>query len=66
LKRGLKGTYVSVEPFHLGAYVAEQVFRFNECKDREYGRFVKVLGSVVGKRLTYRELTGHGGAQGAV
>ena len=29
LKRGLRGTYVSVEPFHLDAYVTEQVFRFN-------------------------------------
>jgi len=59
LKRGLKGTYVSVEPFHLGRYVSEQVFRFNERKDLDYGRFAKVLSSVVGKRLTYAELTGH-------
>jgi transposase-like protein len=29
LKRGLRGTYVAVEPFHLDRYVAEQVFRFN-------------------------------------
>ena len=29
LKRGLNGTYVAVEPFHLDAYVDEQVFRFN-------------------------------------
>jgi hypothetical protein len=27
LKRGLKGTYVAVEPFHLERYVDEQVFR---------------------------------------
>jgi len=29
LKRGLRGTYVSVEPFHLDRYIAEQVFRYN-------------------------------------
>jgi hypothetical protein len=60
LKRTLKGTYVSVEPFHLSRYVDEQSFRFNERKDTDYGRFAKVLSSVVGKRLTYRELTGNG------
>jgi transposase-like protein len=59
LKRTLKGTYVSVEPFHLSRYVDEQSFRFNERKDRDYGRFAKVLSSVVGRRLTYRELTGN-------
>jgi transposase-like protein len=62
LKRGLKGTYVSVEAFHLDAYVAEQAFRFNERKANDAGRFKKVVSSVVGKRLTYRELIGHGGA----
>jgi hypothetical protein len=60
LKRTLKGTYVSVEPFHLSRYVDEQSFRFNERKDRDYDRFAKVLSSVVGKRLTYRDLTGNG------
>ena len=32
LKRGLHGTYVAVEPFHLFRYVDEQVFRFNNRK----------------------------------
>ncbi len=60
LKRGLTGTYIAVEPFHLQAYVAEQVFRFNNRKDMNDGaRFVKVLSQIVGKRLTYAELTGH-------
>ena len=59
LKRGLKGTYVSVEPFHLGRYVDEQVFRFNERKDNDFGRFVKAARGIVGRRLTYKELTGH-------
>ena len=29
LKRGISGTYVSVEPFHLFRYLDEQVFRYN-------------------------------------
>ncbi|MDR3520078.1 MAG: IS1595 family transposase [Acidocella sp.] len=57
-KRALKGTYVSVEPFHLDAYVKEQTFRFNERKDNDNGRFRKVLGAVSGKGLTYKELKG--------
>ncbi len=59
LKRGIKGTYVSVEPFHLQRYVEEQVFRFNERKDNDGGRFMKVLGSVSGKRITYKALITH-------
>jgi len=59
LKRGLKGTYISVEPFHLDAYVAEQVFRYNNRKDSDDStRFQSVMSSVAGKRLTYGELTG--------
>jgi hypothetical protein len=60
LKRTIKGTYVSVEPFHLGRYLDEQSFRFNEREDDDAGRFEKVLSSVFGRRLTYKELTGHG------
>jgi transposase-like protein len=69
LKRGLKGTYVSVEPFHLGAYVGEQVFRFNNraTKDNpldDSDRFMLAVSQIVGKRLTYAELTGKvGGAE---
>jgi len=59
LKRGIKGTYVSVDPVHLQRYVEEQVFRFNERKDNDAGRFHKALGGIVGRRLTYKELTGH-------
>lgn len=58
LKRSIKGTYVSVEPFHLFRYVDEQAFRFNERWDNDGGRFEKVMGQIVGKRLTYKELTG--------
>lgn len=57
LKRAIKGTYISVEPFHLGRYVDEQVFRFNERKGSDADRFNAALRRVTGKRLTYRELT---------
>jgi transposase-like protein len=63
LKRGLRGTYVAVEPFHLDRYVDEQVFRFNNRGSKENPvndgqRFEKVLAQVSGKRVTYKELTG--------
>lgn len=58
LKRSLKGTYVSVEPFHLFRYCDEQAFRFNERKDNDGGRFLTASHGIVGKRLGYRELTG--------
>jgi transposase-like protein len=58
LKRSLKGTYVSVEPFHLFRYLDEQAFRFNTRKGTDANRFVKALAAIVGKRLTYAELTG--------
>jgi transposase-like protein len=61
-KRALKGTYVSVEPFHLDAYVKEQTFRFNERKKNDSSRFREVLGAVAGKRITYKELINHGEA----
>ncbi len=59
LKRTVKGTYVSVEPFHLGRYLDEQAFRFNEREDSDLGRFKSVLSSVSGRRLTYKELIGN-------
>ena len=58
LKRGIKGTYVSVEPYHLFRYLDEQAFRFNEREGQDADRFSKVAGSVAGRRLTYRQLTG--------
>lgn len=57
LKRGIKGTYISVEPFHLQRYIDEQVFRFNERKGNDADRFRAALRRIFGKRLTYRELT---------
>jgi transposase-like protein len=62
LKRGLKGTYISVEPFHLFRYLDEQAFRYNNRKDMDDGdRFSAVVSQIVGKRLTYHHLTGKDG-----
>lgn len=62
LKRTLKGTYVSVDPCHLQAYVDEQAFRYNNRKDADdYDRFKLVLSQIVNKRLTYDELIGKEG-----
>lgn len=59
LKRGLHGTYVSVEPFHLFRYIDEQAFRFNNRKPmNDSQRFTYLMRKVVGKRLTWNELTG--------
>ncbi len=58
LKRGLKGTYVSVEPFHLFRYLDEQAFRYNNRKTDDGSRFTRTLSQVAGRRLTYKELTG--------
>jgi len=59
MKRHLRGTYVCVEPFHLFRYMDEQAFRFNNRRDvTDAQRFDKAVSQVVGKRLTYAELTG--------
>jgi len=65
LKRGLKGTYIAVEPFHLFRYVDEQVFRYNNRATRDHfigdgDRFQMAMQHIAGKRLTYEELTGKG------
>jgi hypothetical protein len=58
LKRSIKGTYVSVEPFHLFRYLDEQTFRFNTRKLTDGLRFLRAAAGIIGKRLTYTELTG--------
>jgi len=65
LKRGLKGTYVAVEPFHLNRYVGEQVFRFNNraMKDdplNDADSFMLAMSQAAGKRLTCADLAGKG------
>jgi hypothetical protein len=58
LKRTIKGTYVSVEPFHLFRYLDEQAFRLNERKLTDAVRFASTAAAVFGKRLTFNALTG--------
>ena len=59
LKRGINGTYVSVEPYHLFRYVDEQAFRYNNRLPMDDGsRFSYLVRKITGKRLTYAELTG--------
>jgi transposase-like protein len=58
LKRGLHGTYISVEPFHLFRYIDEQACRYNHRKMTDAERFDLAIRQIVGKRLTYKELTG--------
>ena len=67
LKRGIHGTYVSVEPFHLFRYLDEQSFRYNNRAKRtkpvsDYQRFDLAVSQIAGKRLTYEALTGKVGA----
>jgi transposase-like protein len=57
LRRGLKGTYIRPTAEHLAAYVDEQVWRFNVRTLTEWERFDKAMRLIVGKRLTYSELT---------
>jgi hypothetical protein len=58
LKRAIRGTYVSVEPFHLFRYLDEQTFRYNNRIWNDGGRLERVARAVVGKRVTYADLTG--------
>jgi transposase-like protein len=60
LKRGLHGTYISVEPYHLFRYIDEQACRFNTRRMTDGERFESVISEISGKRLTYAELTGKG------
>jgi transposase-like protein len=62
LKRGLNGTYVSVEPFHLFRYLDEQAFRYNnrQAAGGDFERFKVAASQVVGKRVMYAELIGKG------
>jgi len=58
LKRGIKGTYVSVEPFHLFRYLDEQAFRFNTRRRTDLDRFIAAVSSITGRRLQYQQLIG--------
>jgi hypothetical protein len=64
VKRGLKVTYISVEPYHLFRYLDEQSYRYNNRKDEngepmnDDQRFDLAVRQIVGKRLTWDRLTG--------
>ncbi len=63
LKRGIAGTYVAVEPFHLFRYLDEQSFRYNyrgtkQSPITDAERFDIALSRILGKRLTFAQLTG--------
>jgi transposase-like protein len=58
LKRAIRGTYVSVEPFHLFRYLDEQAYRFNNRAMTDAARFALALKGIINKRLTYTALTG--------
>lgn len=59
LKRGLNGTYVCVEPYHLFRYIDEQAFRYNHRREMtDFDRFKLAASQAVGKRLTWEQLTG--------
>jgi transposase-like protein len=62
LKRGINGTYVSVEPFHLFRYLDEQAYRYNNRKLTDGERFDIAVKGIVGKRLTFDQLTGKNAA----
>jgi hypothetical protein len=66
LKRGISGTYISVEPFHLVRYLDEQTFQFNHRKGMKDGdRLDIAVRHIVGRRLTYAEVTGKVGERPA-
>jgi transposase-like protein len=58
LKRGINGTYVSVEPFHLFRYLDEQAYRFNNRRLNDGQRFSMAVSGILGKRVTFKQLTG--------
>ncbi len=70
LKRGLKGTYISTEPFHMFRYLDEQAFRYNNRATEgnpvnDGDRFQLALSQIAGKRLTFAEVTGKVGETAA-
>ena len=59
LKRTIKGTYVSIQAEHLQKYVEEQCFRYNNRETNDQGRFMELIKSIGGKRMTYKKLIGY-------
>ena len=63
LKRSINGSYVSVEPYHLFRYLNEQSFRYNHRQLTDGERFIVVLKQIVGRRVTFEQLTGKVGKE---
>ena len=61
-KRGLHGTYISVQPYHLFRYLDEQVYRYNRREQSDAARFRGIVGTASGRRVTYAALTGRDSA----
>jgi hypothetical protein len=58
LKRSIKGTHIHVTPYHLDRYLDDQTFRYNERKSNDAGRFDVITSQSIGRRLTWKQLTG--------
>ena len=66
LKRGLGGTYVSVEPSTCSAMSTNRLFGSTIGTDMNDGdRFRELASRIVGKRLTFAEVTGKVGKKRA-
>jgi transposase-like protein len=64
-KRGLGGTYVSVEPFHLFRYVDEQAFRYNHRKEANDGeRFISAMKQIGRSETDLQGTDREGGSDG--
>jgi transposase-like protein len=59
LKRGIIGVYHSASAKHLDRYVQEFAFRLNEgnVKRHTFERLDSLIDAVVGKRITYKQVT---------
>ena len=57
-KRCIKGTHISVEPYHLFRYLDSECWRFNNRILDDGERFMLAMHGFEGKRLTYKTLTG--------
>ena len=56
LKRSLDGTHHHVSLWHLDRYLAQFDFMATNCRLTDSERMRAVLGSVEGRRLTYKPL----------
>jgi len=58
LKRMIHGTYIRPSPEHLERYLDEETTRFNEREGTDGDRFAATMKRVLGRRVTFAELTG--------